>query len=45
MRKFVISVAKKGAEEEISRTVNTRTSAKVGAIGPWPNRKALRASD
>jgi hypothetical protein len=42
MRRFIISVGKK---EEISRSVNTKTSAKVGAIGPWPNKKALSASD
>ena len=29
----------------IFRPVNIMTSSKVGVIGPWPNKKALMASD
>jgi len=27
------------------RPVNIKTPSRVGVIGPWPNKKALRASD
>ena len=33
------------SEVEMFRPVSMRTSRKVGVIGPWPNRKALMASD
>jgi hypothetical protein len=36
---------KRVSEEEISKLVSWSTSAKVGAISPSPNKKALSASD
>ena len=33
------------SEIVIFRPVNIMTSSKVGVIGPWPNKKALMASD
>jgi hypothetical protein len=37
--------AKDRSGEEMFKPISMRTSSKVGVIGPWLNKKALRASN